>query len=129
MKKQYPHTEAANFLTSHALPSEAELDAMNPAELASFLSSQGVNVVKLQGEIGQLQKQLSGRLALASARKQRLAKASTVEADLSAMSQDDIVAALVKKFGRVEDIPLAARNFKAMNREDWESLYRDYFEK
>jgi hypothetical protein len=45
------------------------------------------------------------------------------------MSQDDIVAALVKKFGRVEDIPLAARNFKAMNREDWESLYRDYFEK
>jgi hypothetical protein len=69
---------------------------------------------------------LSGQAALADARRKRLAQAAQGPTDLSSLSQEEILASLVKKFGRIEDIPLAARNFQQMQRTDWESLYIDY---
>lgn len=127
MTKKYKHTEAAGILIDNALPTEAEIDAMDAPALAAFLSSQGVDVGKLNSEIDLLKKQLTGKMALANARKQRFARANTAtQDDLSSMSQDEFMAALIAKFGRLEEIPLAARNFKTMNREDWESLYRDH---
>lgn len=127
MTKKYKHTEAASFLIDNALPTEAEIDTMDAPALAAFLSAQGVDVGKLNSEIDLLKRQLTGKVALANARKQRLARANAAtQVDLSSMSQDEFMAALIAKFGRLEEIPLAARNFKTMNREDWESLYRDH---
>lgn len=126
MKKKYLHTEAAHLLVKHSLPTEEEIDAMDPTQLAAFLSSQGVDVGKFQGEISELQSQLTGKLTFAHAKKQRLAKSNSLaEADLSHMTQRDFESALLSNFGSFEAMPLAARNHKTMNREDWESLYRD----
>ena len=64
---------------------------------------------------------------LAQARQLRLAEeATSCEVDLSHMREEEFKAALLAKFGRYEEMPLAARNHKSMNREDWESLYRDH---
>jgi hypothetical protein len=128
MKKQYPHTAAAHLMINNALPTPEEIDAMSPADLAVFLSSQGVDVAKFQTEINEFQKQLTGKLSLAHARKQRLAEAAKrVEVGLSHITQDQMISELLKKYGSYEEMPLAARNHKSWNREDWESLYRDTF--
>lgn len=128
MNKNHPHTEAVNLLVNHALPTEAELDAMDATAVAAFLSSQGVDVVKFRTEVKDWKKQLTGKLALAQARKQRLAdKTATTVVSLSHMSEADFVEALKRKFGSLEAIPLAARNHQQkMKREDWESLYWDH---
>lgn len=126
MNHHYKHTEAANFLINHALPSEAQIDAMSAIELAKFLSDNGVDVPKLNSEIPKIQAQLAGKLSFANARKARLSKMqSTDVVDVSALTQEQIIEALKQKFGRLEDIPLAARNFKSLKKEDWESLYKD----
>ncbi|MFA5263918.1 MAG: hypothetical protein WC378_08815 [Opitutaceae bacterium] len=126
MNSQHRHTEAANFLVNHALPSEAEIDAMSAAELAKFLSENGIDVPKLNSEIPKIQAQLTGKLTLANARQARLTKSdSTPEIDISHLSQDQIIEALKRKYGCLEEIPLAARNFKSFKKEDWESLYKD----
>ncbi len=127
MKKHYKHTEAVDRLVAHSLPTEAELDAMDANQVAAFLSSQGVDVVKFRAEMKDVKKQVAGKLTMAHARNQRLAaEAAACEVDLSHMKEDDFKAALLKKFGSYEAMPLAARNHKSMNREDWESLYRDH---
>jgi len=126
MNPNYKHTEAAKFLINHALPSEAQIDAMSAIELAKFLSDNGVDVPKLNSEIPKIQTQLAGKLSFAHARKARLSKVQTTHAvDVSALTQEQIIEALKQKFGRLEDIPLAARNFKSLKKEDWESLYKD----
>jgi hypothetical protein len=127
MKKHYPHTEAVDRLVKHSLPTEAELDAMDASQVAAFLSSQGVDVAKFRAEMKDLKKQVGGKLALAQARNLRLAEeAASCEVDLSHMNEEEFKSALLRKFGSYQAMPLAARNHKSMNREDWESLYRDY---
>lgn len=127
MKKHYQHTEAVNRLVKDSLPTEAELDAMDATQVAAFLSSQGVDVGKFRAEMQDLKKQITGKLTLAQARQLRLAEeAASYEVDLSHMKEDEFKAALLGKFGGFEAMPLAARNHRSMNREDWESLYRDH---
>jgi hypothetical protein len=127
MKKLYRHTEAVDRLVKHSLPTEAELDAMDANQVAAFLSSQGVDVGKFRGEMKDVKKHVAGKLTLSQARNLRLAEeATTCEADLSHMSEDEFKSALLAKFGSYQAMPLAARNHKSMNREDWESLYRDH---
>lgn len=126
MKSHYKHTEAASFLSNHALPSEAEIDAMSPADLAKFLADNGVDVPKLNAEIPKLQAQLTGKMSLARARQARLSKAElAVPVDLSVFTEKQMMDGLIAKYGRVEDIPLAARNLKSFDREELESLYTD----
>ena len=127
MKKHYKHTEAVDRLVAQSLPTEAELDAMDATQVAAFLSSQGVDVLKFRAEMKDAKKQFSGKLTMALAHNQRLAEEAAVsELDLSHMKEDEFKSALLKKFGGYEAMPLAARNHKSMNREDWESLYRDH---
>lgn len=127
MKKHYQHTEAVERLVKDALPTDAELDAMDATQVAAFLSSQGVDVGKFRAEMSHFKKQITGKLTLAQARQQRLAEeAAAYEVDLSQMREDEFRSALLEKFGSFEAMPLAARNQKSMNREDWEGLYRDH---
>jgi hypothetical protein len=126
MNPHYKHTEAANFLIDHSLPSEAQIDAMSASDLAKFLSDNGIDVPKLNSEIPKIQAHLAGKLSFAHARKARLSKVQPADVvDASALTQEQIIEALKQKFGRLEDIPLAARNFKSLKKEEWESLYKD----
>ncbi|MDI1343888.1 MAG: hypothetical protein PSV22_07305 [Pseudolabrys sp.] len=127
MKKHYHHTAAVDRLVTHALPTDAELDAMDATQVAAFLSSQGVDVGKFRAEMKDLKKQIAGKLNLAQARQLRLAEeAAAYECDLSHMHEEQFKSELLAIFGSYEAMPLAARNHKSMNREDWESLYRDH---
>jgi len=126
MNQPRSNTEAARFLVDHASLPEAQIDAMSESEMAAYLSERGIDVPSLKADIRAMKTRLSGQAALAEARRKRLAQAAQAPADLSSVSQEEIIAALVKKFGRIEDIPLAARNFQQMQRTDWESLYIDY---
>lgn len=47
------------------------------------------------------------------------------DVDLSGISDDEIKAALLKRYKRLEEIPLAARGFKELGRTELESMYRD----
>lgn len=125
MKPQHKHTAAARFLSSNALPSEDEIDAMKPAELAKFLGDHGVDVARLNAEIPKLESQIKGKMTLAWAKQARRKKAETSLPPAPTLSQDEMIAALVAKYGRIEDIPLAARNFAKMTKDDWASLYAD----
>jgi hypothetical protein len=125
MKPQHKHTTAARFLGEHALPSEDEIDAMSPTELAKFLADNGVDVAKLNAENPKLESQLKGKMTLAWAKQARRKKAETPPPSAPPPSQDEMIAALVAKYGRIENIPLAARNFAKMTKDDWASLYAD----
>jgi hypothetical protein len=126
MSQPRSNTEAARFLVDQASLPEAQIDAMSEPEMAAYLSERGIDVPSLKADIRAMKTRLSGQAALAEARRKRLAQAAQDPTDLSSVSQDEIIASLVKKFGRIEDIPLAARNFQQMQRTDWESLYIDY---
>lgn len=126
MKHSHPHTDAMRFLTEAASLSEAQIDAMTPAEAEAYLSENGIDVPKLKGELNGLKAQLSGQAALAEARRRRLAKKAAPVTDLSQFSQEYFMTALRDKFGSIEAMPIAARNFKAMQRSDWEALYIDH---
>ena len=126
MNITHKHTEAANFLLNHAIPSEEKIDAMSEAELTQFLADSGVDLPSLKADMATLKTKLSGKMAMAQARQARLAKTQTsAPVDVSSLTQEQIIEALTSKYGRVEDIPLAARNFKSLGRQDWESLYKD----
>ena len=125
MKPTHKHTKAANFLASHALPTEAEIDAMGPGELSKFLSDHGIDVAKLNADIPKMESQLKAKLALSQARQARLATTGARAPEVLDLTKDEIITALVAKYGRIEDIPLAARNFESMKEEDWKSLYLD----
>lgn len=64
-------------------------------------------------------------MTLAWAKRARRKKAETPLPPAPTLSQDEMIAALVAKYGRIEDIPLAARNFAKMTKDDWASLYAD----
>ena len=125
MKPHHKHTAAARFLSSNALPSEDEIEAMSPAEIAKFLGDHGLDVARLNAEIPKLESQLKGKMTLAWAKQARRKKAEKPVPPAPTLSQDEMIAALVEKYGRIEDIPLAARNFAKMTKDDWASLYAD----
>lgn len=126
MKSTYKYTNAMNQIAEGAFPAEADIDAMNPGELAKFLSENGVDLPSLQSEIPSIKAKFEGKLNLARARKKRLgSKESEKVVDLSSLPQDQLVADLVALYGSIEEIPLAARNFRDLSRKEWESLYRD----
>ena len=126
MPPHYKHTEAASFLLKHAIPSEEQIDTMTEAELDQFLGSNGIDVPKLNSDVDALKKRLSGKILLAQARSARLAKSKHVSfAEVSVLSQEEIIAALTEKYGNIEAMPIAARNFKSFGKEDWVSLYID----
>ena len=126
MKTDRKHTAAARYLTSHALPSEDEIDAMSPGDLAKFLADNGVDPAKLNAEISKIEAQLKGKMTLAWAKQARRGKeAAHLPSATVSISQEEMIAALVKKYGCIEDIPLAARNFEKMTKDDWASLYAD----
>jgi hypothetical protein len=126
MNQPHLNTDAARLLVDHASLSDAQIDAMTEADMATYLKEHGIDMSRFAAEIQGLKARLSGQVLLAEARRKRLAQAAQPPIDLSAMSRDDMIGALVRKFGRIEDIPLAARNFRSMQRADWESLYIDY---
>lgn len=126
MSKPRPNTDTARFLVDQSSLTEAQIDTMSESETTAYLSERGIDVPSLKAYIRALKARLTGQAALAEARRKRLSRAAQASIDLSSVSQDEIIAALVKKFGRIEDIPLAARNFRQMRRTDWESLYIDY---
>jgi len=125
MKSNHQYSKAGNFFIDHSQPTEDEIDAMTPAELANFLSSNGVNLAELNAETAQIQEHLASQILFSQAGKARLEKAQSNVVDLSEFSQEQLIEELSNKYGRIEDIPLAARNFKSLSREEWESLYTD----
>jgi hypothetical protein len=126
MNPTHKHTEAATFLLNHAVPSEEKIDAMSDAEVAQYLSDNGINVPVLKDEIASLQKKLSGKALLAQARQARLSRTKdTARPDVSLLSEEQMMNSLIEKYGRVEDIPLAARNLTSFKRQELESLYTD----
>lgn len=125
MKSNYKYSKAGNFFIDHAQPTEDEIDAMAPAELANFLTQNGVNLAKLNAEIPQIQEHLTSQILFSQAGKARRDKDQNYEVDLSEFSLEQLISELTNKYGSTEDIPLAARNFKSLSREEWESLYKD----
>jgi hypothetical protein len=126
MNPTHKHTEAANFLLNHAIPSEEKIDAMSEAELIQYLGDNGIDVPGLKSEIDSLKEKLSGKMLLAQARHARLSKTKdAIPVDLSLLTEKQMMEGLIKKYGRVEDIPLAARNLKSFSRQELESLYID----
>ena len=126
MNPTQKHTEAAHFLLNHAIPSEAKIDAMSEAEVTQYLSDNGIDVPGLQPEITALKKKLSGKMLLAQARQARLSKPRDVACvDVSSLTEEQMMEGLIKKYGRAEDIPLAARNLTSFSRQELESLYID----
>ena len=119
------HKDALSFLLGHALPSDDEIDRMSSTELDEFLNVSGVDVKKLNQTVSDLAGKFPGKLALAKARHARLANTAPRQEFLVPGTKDEIVAALVRKFGRLEDIPLAARGAKELSDEEWTSLYVD----
>ncbi|MBC2601162.1 hypothetical protein [Puniceicoccus vermicola] len=125
MKSNHKHMKAGHFLIDHAQPTEDEIDAMNPAELADFLSENGVDLAKMDSEIPQIQQDLTSQIIFSQADHVLRNKTQSTIVDLSEFSEEQIIAELTQKYGGTENIPLAARNFKSLSREEWESLYKD----
>jgi hypothetical protein len=128
MKSTYKHTDAMNRLVEGSFPTEADIDAMDPRELAEFLAENGVDLYSMESEVSSIKSKFEGKLNLARARKKRLGS-TTVEknVDLSSMSKDQLIEDLVSKYGSIENIPLAARNFRDFSRMELESLYQDLY--
>ena len=126
MNSTHKHTEAAHFLLNHTIPSEAKIDAMSEAEVTQYLSGNGIDVLGLQPEITALKKKLSGKMLLAQARQTRLSKPRDAACvDVTALTEKQMMEGLIKKYGRAENIPLAARNLTSFSRQELESLYID----
>lgn len=125
MKSDHKYSQAGNFFIDNSQPTEAEIDAMSVDELTSFLSDNGVNLAKLNADIPQIQENLTSQILFLQAGKIRKENMQNNIVDLSEFSQEQLIEELSNKYGRIEDIPLAARNFKSLSREEWESLYRD----
>jgi len=126
MKSIYKYTNAMSFLVEGAFPAEADIDAMDPRELAQSLSDNGVDLSTLETEISSVKAKFEGKLNFARAREKRLESIKSEEVvDLSSVPKEQILEDLVGIYGSIENIPLAARNFRDFSRSELESLYRD----
>lgn len=115
-----------NRLVEGAFPTEADIDAMDPRELAEFLSENGVDLRCFESEVSSIKSKFEGKLNFERAREKRLRSTKGERVvDLSSMSKEQILEDLVGIYGCIENIPLAARNFRDFNRSELESLYRD----
>jgi len=119
------HTKAIKYIIDDV--AAVDLDSAPQEVVDRYLESKGINIANLNTRIDKFTESLKGKLKLQRAAKERAAKKSTArpEEDLSALSNEELLARLVEKHGRMEDIPFAARTTKGFKRQELESLYRD----
>lgn len=127
MKNTSKHKRALDFFTVDGLPSAEQIESMDVAELAKHLSEHGENIASVSAFVSDLKKEAQGRLNLASARAARLSsKRDDKPVNLIEFTIERMKSELAKKYNGIENLPIAARNFKKEpTREEWESLYRD----
>jgi hypothetical protein len=126
MKPNRKNTHAIKYLMDE-ITSPEDFIAASPEKVDSYLTAKGVKLAELDTRMGQFFSRLGGKMALAHAARERptTAGADTCRAELSKMSDADILAKLVAKYGSQENIPLAARMKGPLGRKELESLYLD----
>lgn len=120
------HTKAIKYVIDDNM-SVDDLENASQEMVDRYLESKGTNISALNLKIDRFAEALRGKLKLQAAAKQRASKAcaTSTERDLSSVSTEELLARLIEKYGRKEDIPFAARTTKAFKRAELESLYRD----
>ena|ERR1700679_2919254 len=118
-------TDAFEFLFSASVPSEAAIESMSTEELDEFLKDSGFDLPKLDARIAEQKKKLLGRYALMLAHRRRLEKKEVLETPVTQVpdTREAIIAYFQERFG--EEMPFAARNFKAASYEELRLLYLD----
>lgn len=126
MKKNRNNTHAIKYLMDEVTSPEDFITA-SPEKVDDYLTSKGVKLAELDSRMEQFLGRLGGKMALAQAARDRRTTpaADTRRADLSKMSDAEILAKLVAKYGGQENIPLAARTKGALGRKELESLFLD----
>lgn len=102
-----------------------EIDSMDVGELAGYLSSKGVNVALMNAGIPSLKEKFENYLRFHRAKSTPFTPGDAPLVDIDTFSKEQIVNALVERYGTLENVPLAARNFKEFSINEWRSLYRD----
>ncbi len=102
-----------------------EIDSMEVGELAHFLSSNGIDVAKLNERIPSLKEKFENQLRFHRAKCAPTSPDDETIIDIETFSEEQIVTALVELYGSLDNVPLAARNFKEFSIHEWRSLYRD----
>lgn len=120
------HTKAIKYIIDDTA-SVSDLDNAPQEVVDRYLESKGINVANLNTRIDKFAESLKGKLKLQRAAKERAEKnaATKPEENLSALSNEELLARLIEKYGTMEDIPFAARTTKGFKRQELESLYRD----
>jgi GTP-binding protein EngB required for normal cell division len=120
------HTKAIKYIIDDNAPA-SDLDNAPQEAIDQYLQSKGVNIPNLNTRIDKFAETLRGKLKLQCAAKERATKTSETkrEADLSLLSDEELLARLIRIHGSIEDLPFAARTTKGFKRQELESLYRD----
>ena len=121
--------DAFKFLFSVSVPSDAAIESMSTEELDEFLKESGFDLPKLDARIAEQKKKLLGRYALTLAHKRRLEKREVSETPVAQVpdTREAIIAYFQERFG--EEMPFAARNFKAASYVELRLLYLDLLSK
>lgn len=102
-----------------------EIDSMEVGELAHYLSSNGFDVAKINEFIPELKEKFENQLRFHRAKCAPSSPDHEAVVDIDTFSKEQIVNALVEQYGSLDNVPLAARNFKEFSIQEWRSLYRD----
>ena len=126
MKPNRKNTHAIKYLMDE-ITSPEDFFTASPEKVDDYLTAKGVKLAELDTRMGQFFGRLGGKMALAKAARERPTTSATEtrRAELAKMSDADILAKLVAKYGGQENIPLAARTKGALGRKELESLYLD----
>lgn len=126
MKTNRNNTHAIKYLMDE-ISSPQDFGTASPEKVDSYLTANGVKLADLDKRMDQFLGKLGGKIAMAQATRQRPATAQVEarRAELAKLSNAEILAKLVAKYGSQENIPLAARTKGALSRTELESLFLD----
>jgi hypothetical protein len=94
---------------------------MSESELSAYLQEYGYSPERLHSNCSKLQ----SKLLLAHKRCERLTTVSPQLKDYSGYSMAELIEMFIKKFGSIEQIPIAARSFKELNLKDVQELAKE----
>lgn len=126
MKTNRKNTHAIKYLMDEVTSPEDFMTA-TPEKVDGYLTSKGFKLGEVDGRMQQFLGRLGGKIAYARAAQEPRTAADLEKrrAQLSKLTDAEILDRLIAKYGRQEDIPLAARTKGAFGRKELESLYLD----
>jgi hypothetical protein len=126
MKTNRRNTHAIKYMMDEISSSEDFITA-SPEKVNIYLTSKGVKLAELDRRMDQFLGRLGRKIAMAQAARQRPSteQVESRRAELAKLSDAQILAKLVAKYGSQENIPMAARTKGVLSRKELESLYLD----